>query len=36
MGISLLFRSKTTHFIFKSLKKEDKDNFLGQKIVDKL
>ena len=36
MGLSLLFRSKTSHFIFKTMKHEDKENFLGQKIIDKI
>jgi hypothetical protein len=36
MGISILFRSKTSHFIFNTLKSDEKDNFIGVKILDKL
>jgi hypothetical protein len=36
MGISLLLRSKTTHFIYNTLKSDEKDNFIGAKILDKL
>ena len=36
MGISLLFRSKTSDFIFNALKSDEKDNFIGVKILDKL
>jgi len=36
MGISLLLRSKTSHFIYNTLKSDEKDNFIGAKILDKL
>lgn len=36
IGLGLVFRSKTSHVIFRSLSPEDKDNFLVSKIVDKI
>jgi hypothetical protein len=36
IGIGCIFRSKTSHVIFKGLNPEDKDNFLFSKIVDKV
>jgi hypothetical protein len=35
-GLAKIFRSPTSHIIFKSLNAEDKDNFLNQKILDKV
>lgn len=35
-GLQLVFRSKTSRLIFRSLSPEDKDNFLVSKIVDKI
>lgn len=36
IGIGCIFRSKTSHIIFKALNPEDKDNFLFSKIIDKI
>jgi len=35
-GMETVFRSQTSKLIFKSLNAEDKDNFLNQKIIDKV
>lgn len=35
-GMAKIFRSPTSHVIFKSLNAEDKDNFLYSKILDKV
>jgi hypothetical protein len=36
IGIGCIFRSPTSHIIFKALNAEDKDNFLFSKIIDKV
>lgn len=35
-GLEFIFRSKTSHMIFKALNPEDKENFLNSKIIDKI
>ena len=36
MGIGHLFRSQNAHIIFNALNPEDKDNFICNKIIDKV
>ena len=35
-GLSAIFTSPTSHIIFRALNAEDKDNFLNQKVLDKI
>lgn len=35
-GLSIVFRSKTSHVIYRSMPPQDRDNFLFSKIVDKI